>query len=208
MEPLAPVEARVLGALVEKAFTTPDVYPLTVNAIVAACNQRSNRDPVVDYDVSDVERALRGLDERDLARLTRASGGRTLRYVHRCQATLEVDDEQTALIAVLLLRGPQTPGELRTRTDRYVSFRDVAAVEERLVDLMARGVPLVARLERAPGQKESRYRCLLLESAEPERTADAGPGPDRLAAIERRLARIEAALGMDGPDAEDGRPAS
>lgn len=201
MEPLLPEEARVLGALVEKAFTTPEVYPLTVNALVAACNQRSNRDPVVDYDAETVERALRGLDDRDLARLTRASGGRTVRYVHRCQPTLEIDDEQTALIAVLLLRGPQTPGELRTRTDRYVHFDDVGAVEERLTDLMVRTVPLVERLERAPGQKESRYRCLLLEdSASPPRAA---PDPDRLEEIERRLARIEAALGMETtePDA-------
>ncbi|MEX1006191.1 MAG: YceH family protein [Acidimicrobiia bacterium] len=201
MEPLAPEEARVLGALVEKAFTTPEVYPLTVNAIVAACNQRSNRDPVVDYDTETVERALRGLDDRHLARLTRASGGRTVRYVHRCQPTLEIDDEQTALIAVLLLRGPQTPGELRTRTDRYVSFADVAAVEERLGDLMVRTVPLVERLERAPGQKESRYRCLLLEHAGSE--PDSDPDPDRLDEIERRLSRIEAALGMEptAPDA-------
>jgi uncharacterized protein len=200
MEPLLPEEARVLGALVEKAFTTPEAYPLTVNAIVAACNQRSNRDPVVDYDTEAVERALRGLDDRDLARLTRASGGRTVRYVHRCQSTLEIDDEQTALIAVLLLRGSQTPGELRTRTDRYVHFDDVASVEERLLDLMGRTVPLVERLERAPGQKESRYRCLLLESSAPGPAGDLDPDPDRLDDLERRVARIEAALGMDTSD--------
>jgi uncharacterized protein len=197
MEPLLPEEARVLGALVEKAFTTPEVYPLTVNALVAACNQRSNRDPVVDYDTETVERALRGLDDRDLARLTRASGGRTVRYVHRCQPTLEIDDEQTALIAVLLLRGPQTPGELRTRTDRYVRFDDVAAVEERLLDLMVRTLPLVERLERAPGQKESRYRCLLREDAAP--VPSVAPVTDRLAELERRIARIEEALGMEPP---------
>lgn len=191
----------MLGALVEKAFTTPEFYPLTVNAIVAACNQRSNRDPVVDYDTETVERALRGLDDRDLARLTRASGGRTVRYVHRCQTTLEIDDEQTALIAVLLLRGPQTPGELRSRTERYVRFDEVAAVEERLLDLMVRTVPLVERLERAPGQKESRYHCLLAEDAAPKSVGD--PDSDRLGEIERRLARIEEALGMDStePDA-------
>ena len=197
MEPLLPEEARVLGALVEKAFTTPEVYPLTVNALVSACNQRSNRDPVVDYDAETVERALRGLDDRDLARLTRASGGRTVRYVHRCQPTLEIDDEQTALIAVLLLRGPQTPGELRTRTDRYVHFEDVAAVEERLHDLMVRTVPLVERLERAPGQKESRYRCLLLEDTSPRPSV--APQTDRLGELERRITRIEEALGMDAP---------
>ena len=195
MDTLRPEEARVLGTLIEKAFTTPEVYPLTTNALVAACNQRSNRDPVVDYDAETVEDALRDLDDRGLARLTRASGGRTVRWVHRTQLALELDDEQTSLVAVLLLRGAQTPGELRIRTDRYVSFADVAAVEERLVDLMNRDLPLVERLERAPGQKESRYRCLLTAPGTPppavRRTDD-----DRLDALERRIARLEAALSL------------
>ncbi len=195
MDTLSAEEARVLGSLVEKAFTTPEVYPLTLNALVAACNQRSNREPVVDYDETTVERALRSLDDRGLSGLTRASGGRTVRYVHRVQRTLELDDEQTALVAVLLLRGPQTPGELRTRTERYVAFPAVAAVEERLIDLMGRSVPLVDRLDRAPGQKEHRYRCLLVDSH-----TVAAPGPvahDRLAGLEARIARIEEALGLD-----------
>lgn len=198
MDTLTAEEARVLGALVEKAFTTPDVYPLTTNALVAACNQRSNREPVVDYDAETVERALRGLDERGLAGLTRASGGRTVRWVHRAQSALELDDEQTSLVAVLLLRGAQTPGELRIRTDRYVHFDDVAAVEERLVDLMNRDVPLVERLERAPGQKEHRYRCLLLEpDAHLAVQAVSSVDLDRLDALERRIARLEAALDLD-----------
>ncbi len=193
MDPLKPEEARVFGALVEKAFTTPDVYPLTTNALVAACNQVSNRSPVVDYDEATVEGALRSLDDRGLAGMTRSSGGRTVRYVHRAQTGLELDDEQTSLVAVLLLRGAQTPGELRTRTDRYVSFTDVAAVEERLIDLMHRTVPLVERLERAPGQKENRYRCLLTtDSAEPA----LHPEDDRIAALEARIAAIEEALGL------------
>lgn len=201
MEPLLPEEARVLGALIEKAFTTPDHYPLTTNALVAACNQRSNRDPVVDYDEETVERALRGLDDRGLAGLTRASGGRTVRWVHRTQTALELDDEQTALIAVLLLRGAQTPGELRARTDRYVQFADVAAVEERLVDLMSRSVPLVDRLDRAPGQKENRYRCLLLEEgSSPSQSADDPVDDHRLDDLERRIARLEAALGLTEQD--------
>ncbi|MDX1448409.1 MAG: YceH family protein [Acidimicrobiia bacterium] len=201
MEPLLPEEARVLGALIEKAFTTPDHYPLTTNALVAACNQRSNRDPVVDYDEETVERALRGLDDRGLAGLTRASGGRTVRWVHRTQTALELDDEQTALVAVLLLRGAQTPGELRTRTDRYVQFADVAAVEERLVDLMSRSVPLVDRLDRAPGQKENRYRCLLLEEgSSPSQSADDPVDDHRLDDLERRIARLEAALGLTEQD--------
>jgi uncharacterized protein len=195
MDPLSFEEARVFGALIEKAFTTPDVYPLTVNALVAACNQVSNRAPVVDFDEATVERALRSLDDRGLAGMTRSSGGRTVRYVHRAQTGLELDDEQTSLVAVLLLRGAQTPGELRTRTERYVSFADVAAVEERLIDLMHRNVPLVERLERAPGQKENRYRCLLTTpAAEPVATPPVAD--DRLAALEARVAAIEEALGL------------
>lgn len=206
MEPLTPEAGRVLGALVEKAFTTPDVYPLTANALLLACNQRSNRDPVVDYDETTVDRALRLLDERGLASITRASGGRTVRYVHRTQQALELDDEQTALVAVLLLRGSQTPGELRTRTDRYVHFADVSAVEERLIDLMTRDAPLVERLDRAPGQKENRYRCLLLpteadtaslSAAAPTAPADSAEElAERVAALEDRLARIERELGL------------
>lgn len=202
MERLLPEEARVLGALIEKAFTTPDIYPLTTNALVAACNQRSNRDPVVDYDETTVERALRGLDDRELAGLTRASGGRTVRWVHRTQSALELDDEQTALVAVLLLRGPQTPGELRTRTDRYMDFGGAAAVEERLVDLMDRTTPLVERLDRAPGQKEHRYRCLLLDHQAPDRSSPIDVEPDRLARLEERVSRIEQALGIAADDAE------
>ncbi|HVR32741.1 MAG TPA: YceH family protein [Acidimicrobiia bacterium] len=199
MEALTPEAARVLGALVEKDFTTPDAYPLTTNALVAACNQASNRDPVVAYDEATVLRALRDLEDRRLANLTRASGGRTVRYVHRVQSGLELDDEQTALLAVLLLRGAQTPGELRARTDRYVSFGATADVEERLVDLMARTVPLVERLERAPGQKENRYRCLLIADGageQPVVSATADPRTDRLAGLERRVAAIEEALGI------------
>jgi uncharacterized protein len=197
MDPLRPAEARVLGALVEKAFTTPDIYPLTINALVAACNQRSNREPVVDYDESTVHDALRGLESRGLASITRATGGRTVRYVHRMQSSLEIDDEQVSLLAVMLLRGPQTPGELRIRTDRYVRFDGVDAVEDRLTDLIDRHVPLVERLERLPGQKEHRYHCLLLAGELRDPAVPGRPTPSRLEELERRIARIEAALGLD-----------
>lgn len=198
MDQLSPAEARVLGALVEKAFTTPDQYPLTTNALVSACNQRSNRHPVVDFDAETVEAALRDLDTRGMAGMTRASGGRTVRYVHRVQDALDLDDEQTSLVAVLLLRGPQTPGELRTRTDRYVPFADVGSVEERLVDLMTRDVPLVERLERAPGQKENRYRTVLTEFVDIEARQASGPTrAGRLELLEARVARIERELGLE-----------
>jgi uncharacterized protein YceH (UPF0502 family) len=202
MEPLTPEEARVLGCLVEKQMTTPDYYPLSLNALTSACNQRTNRDPVVDYDETIVDRALRELDARGLAGITRTSGGRTVRHVHRADEALEVDDEQLALLAVLLLRGPQTPGELRIRTDRYVSFADVAAVEEVLEGLISRDVPLVARLDRAPGRKEYRYRTLLAggTGTTPDTPVEPSEGPlaDRVAALEARVAELERRLDGDG----------
>ena len=119
MEPLTSEEARVLGCLVEKERTTPEYYPMTVNALVAAANQKTNRHPVVDYDELTIEQTLRSLDEKGLAGLTRARGGRTLKYLQKAEDAYEVDSEQMAILAVLLLRGPQTPGELRSRTERY-----------------------------------------------------------------------------------------
>jgi uncharacterized protein YceH (UPF0502 family) len=198
MEPLDPEEARVLGCLVEKQMTTPEYYPLTLNALTAACNQKTNRDPVVSYDETTVDRALRSLDDRGLAGLTRT--GRTVKYVHRAADQLEVDDEQLAILAVLLLRGPQTPGELRARTDRYVSFDGTDEVEVRLSDLMHRDVPLVERMARLPGHKEHRYRTLLSDDLDlAERVQSPHPSDDaeqRIAALERRVAALEVRLGM------------
>jgi uncharacterized protein len=208
MEKLTAEEARVLGCLVEKQMTTPEYYPMTVNALVTACNQKTSRHPVVTYDDEIVERALSDLTDRGLTRFTRTAGARTLKYVHKAGDVLQIDDHQVALVAVLLLRGAQTPGELRTRTDRYVEFRDVSAVEEVLDDLMTRDVPLVERLERVPGQKESRYRTLLVEpvAAETAETPARPPRDDartagleeRIAHLEERLARIESELGLAG----------
>ena len=111
-------QARVLGALVEKQKTTPDYYPMTVNALVAACNQKNNREPVTAFTDTDVERILGELNDLDLARFTRQSGGRTLKYLHRAPDTLEVDDEQLAILSIMMLRGPQTLAELKSRTER------------------------------------------------------------------------------------------
>ncbi len=202
---LTSVQARVLGALIEKQMTTPEYYPLTANALTAACNQKSNREPVVTYDEARVEGAVRELDDLGLAGITRSSGGRAVKYLHHAGTALEVDDEQLALLAVLLLRGPQTPGELRARTDRYVEFHGIDAVEERLGDLISREVPLVERLEREPGRREHRYRCLLVEeevptAQTPEPSPAAAPaGPDleaRIASLEARIARLESELGL------------
>jgi uncharacterized protein YceH (UPF0502 family) len=162
----------------------------------------------VTYDDEIVERAISDLTDRGLVRFTRTPGARALKYVHKAGDVLEIDDHQLALVAVLLLRGPQTPGELRTRTDRYVRFRDVPAVEEVLEDLMTRDEPLVERLERIPGQKENRYRTLLTEPVAAE-IASLGVGSgvgasgaraadldDRISHLEERLARIESELGL------------
>ena len=151
-------EARVLGCLIEKSMTTPEYYPMTVNALIAACNQRTNRDPVVDFGESTVAGALASLDRRGMIGITRVSGGRALKYAHHADTALRVDDEQLTLLAVLLLRGPQTAAELRARSERYAAFESVQAAEQRLGDLMRRDIPLVERMPKEPGQKENRYR--------------------------------------------------
>jgi uncharacterized protein YceH (UPF0502 family) len=204
MNVLSATEARVLGCLVEKQMTTPEYYPMTVNALVAAASQKTNREPVVTFDEELVERALAGLNDKGLSRFTRTPGARALKYVHKADEALEVDSRQLAILAVLMLRGPQTPGELRARTDRYCEFAGVEAVEETLDDLITRDDPLVARLDRVPGQKEHRYRPLLVDWEPESWSPPAPPVPnpdnpellDRLTALEERLARIEAELGL------------
>jgi uncharacterized protein len=203
---LSAEEARVLGCLIEKQMTTPEYYPMTVNALVAAASQKTNREPVSTYDEELVEGALARLNDKGLSRFTRTPGARALKYVHKADDVLEVDSQQLALLAILLLRGPQTPGELRQRTDRYCSFPSVEAVEDTLEDLITRDDPLVARLERAPGQKENRYRTLLLGwdgswtgpvvTSRGADTADTNELLERIASLEDRLARIESELGL------------
>jgi uncharacterized protein YceH (UPF0502 family) len=213
MEPLTPEEARVLGCLVEKERTTPEYYPMTVNALVAAANQKTNRHPVVEYDELTIEQTLRSLDEKGLAGLTRARGGRTLKYLQKAEDAYEVDSEQMAILAVLLLRGPQTPGELRSRTERYFAAEQpINAIESLLDDLMTRSIPLVERLPREPGQKENRFRDLLTYSAAvvpeiatvPAQVAD--PLADRVATLERQIATLAQSLGVDLNDPDPGNP--
>ena len=197
MELTAP-EARVIGALAEKEATTPQHYPLTLNALVAACNQTSNRDPVVEYDDATVERALTSLREKGLARIVHSRGNRAARYRHVLDEAATLDRGELALVAVLLLRGPQTVGELRARTERMATFDDLGDVERVLDGLAARPVPLVARLARRPGQKEARYAQLLggpppEDVAAPEAAVPPAPsvgGTDRLAALEAEVARL------------------
>jgi uncharacterized protein len=158
MEPDA-VEIRVLGCLIEKQHTTPDVYPLSLNALRTACNQSTNRDPVVDYDEQDVVEALRRLALRGWTRLASGAGSRARKYRHLLNDSFGLDDAEVALLAVLMLRGPQTPGELKQRAERLHHFEDLAAVQETLGRLVEGG--RVARHQRRPGQKEDRYEQLL-----------------------------------------------
>jgi uncharacterized protein YceH (UPF0502 family) len=159
-------EARVLGSLVEKELTTPDQYPLTIKSVLAACNQASNRDPVVDFDESTVVETLDSLKAQRLVRFVLPSHGRSVvRYRHVLDEALGLDTRQCAVLAVLLLRGPQTVGELRTRTERMTDFDGLAAVEHELQFLSSAAEPLAVSLGRRPGQKEERWACPLVAAA-------------------------------------------
>ncbi len=196
MHDLTPAELRVLGSLLEKQRTTPDGYPLTLNALRAACNQSTNRDPVVAYDEETIRDALARLGRRRWTRLASGHGSRAAKYRHLLDEELKVGREEQALLAVLMLRGPQTPGELLQRTERLYHFDGAAALHEVLDGLIDR--ELAARLERRPGQREERYMHLLGDEEPPEEVASAAPAPlaapadDRIARIERELAELRA----------------
>ena len=155
------VEARVLGALLEKEITTPDYYTLSLNSLVNACNQKSNRDPVMNLDENAVRNALRTLHDNSLARSVSAADSRVTKYEHRLQEAFNFDRREAAVFCELLLRGPQTPGELRTRAERMHPFDDLSEAQSALQRLMNREAPLVKVLARQPGTKESRYIHLL-----------------------------------------------
>ena len=182
-------QGRVIGSLIEKQLTTPQQYPLSLNALVQACNQLSNRDPVVSYDERVVDETLLSLKEAGLVRFVHPSHGRSVtRYRQVLEERLGLDDQQLALVAVLLFRGPQTEGELRARTERMASFAGISTLEGELGRLAALPEPVAARLARRPGQKEERWTQLLMDAAptdEPEQAgAPGGAGPSRLAASE------------------------
>lgn len=186
-------EARVLGALMEKESTTPDYYPLSLNALIHACNQKSNRDPVMDLDESSVREALDGLNRKGLAGATSAAESRVTKYEHRIGEVFNLGRRESALLCVLLLRGPQTPGELRGRAERLHRFDDLGEVQSTLQRMMESmpplAGPLVKMLPRQPGTKESRYVHLLtgdVETLEPAASAGA-PVPPASADSERIL---------------------
>jgi uncharacterized protein YceH (UPF0502 family) len=221
MPPTEPIvlttsEARVLGALMEKETTTPDYYPMSLNALVNACNQRSNREPVMDLDEETVRQALHGLEDRHLVGPARSADGRVAKYEHWLGEVFNFSRAESALICVLLLRGPQTPGELRGRTERMHRFEEIADVLAGLEKLMEREPPLAAVLPRQPGTKESRYAHLLLSRVQTAAAAAAPlfapafvpttipatiPEATPEAIPEATLVRREAAAGVLGADA-------
>jgi len=158
---LTPIEARVLGALIEKEITTPEYYPLSLNALTNACNQKSNRDPVLRLEESEVRKALNHLEYQSLVRSVSSTDSRVTKFEHRLQDTFNFYRPEIAVICELLLRGPQTPGELRTRASRMHAFEDLENVHSALSRLEKREPPLVTVLPRQPGTKEARYAHLL-----------------------------------------------
>ena len=192
-----PVEIRLLGCLIEKQRTTPDAYPLSLNSLRLAANQSTNRDPVMDLDETTVRDAVRRLGDRGWSRLASGAGSRAIKYRHLLDDALSLTPSQLAVLAVLMLRGAQTPGELKTRTERLYPFPSLEDVHRTLQDLADR--ELVERLERRPGQKEERYRQLL-GGDEEEQVAQSHKSslPDEdlvsMQELEARLARVEAKL--------------
>jgi uncharacterized protein YceH (UPF0502 family) len=203
MEPDA-VEIRVLGCLIEKQRTTPDVYPLTLNSLRLACNQSTNRDPVVDYDENTIRSAIERLVQRKWATLASWSNRRSMKYRHTLDGALGLDDGEISVLTVLMLRGAQTPGELKARTERLHSFGDMGELSGTLGRLIERGH--VVRLDRQPGQREERYAHLLgaedeerdraehPHAAEPAPAAPVASGNERIERIERQLAELRAEI--------------
>src|SRR5713101_5349870 len=192
------VECRVLGSLIEKEITTSEYYPLSLNALVNACNQKSNRDPVMNLDETAVRQALHSLDGQSLVRYVSAADSRVTKYEHRLQEAFNFYRHEIAILCVLLLRGPQTPGELRTRAERMHPFDDLSAVQSSLQHLMKREPPLVKVLPRQPGTKEARYAHLLAGDVEgldakpaavPQITPASADG-QRMAHLEREVADL------------------
>jgi uncharacterized protein YceH (UPF0502 family) len=186
------IEIRVLGCLVEKDLATPEYYPLTLNALTNACNQKSNRDPVMMLGETEVVRALDSLRKKQLAHQS-AEGVRAAKYCHNIEGQLHLEPEELAILCELMLRGPQTIGELRNRAERMCPVGDLQAVEEILQNLMTRQEPLVIRLPRQPGRKEHRFAQLFAGPPDLEETSCLPVEPARLqiAAEHERIARLE-----------------
>lgn len=185
---LNPTEARVLGSLIEKDITTPDYYPLSFNALVNACNQKSNRDPVMELTEDDVRDALAGLQARNLAGPASGADSRVTKYEHRLQEVLNLNRRETALLCVLLLRGPQTPGELRGRSERLYTFEGLDDVQSALQRMIERDPPLARILPRQPGTKEARYVQLMTPT---DHVIESPTPPARVEHDSDRVQRLE-----------------
>lgn len=202
---LNPIEARVLGSLIEKQITTPDYYPLTLNSLTNACNQKSNREPVMALDERQVVRAIDELREKKLVWQVKTAGSRTPKYEHNMNTLFKFAPREIGVLCVLLLRGPQTPGELRSRTGRLFKFNDLTEVEETLQDLDDHEEgPFIVKLPRQTGRKECRYTHLFCgqpETDEADDVPDSEPARlevlaenERIAALERKTAEMETEL--------------
>lgn len=198
---LTETEVRVLGSLVEKQLTTPEYYPLTLNALTAACNQKSNRDPAMSLDETAILAAIDSLRDKNLVYLYYGSTSRTVKYKHMLPSVYELEPPAVAIIALLLLRGPQTVGELRGRSDRLYEFSGLGEVQETLDDLAGRSEPLVLKLERQPGQKEARNVHLLSGEVDVaalnvarEQHSGGGGSNERVANLEQEIERLSSEL--------------
>jgi hypothetical protein len=197
-------EGRVLGCLIEKAKTTPDSYPLSLNALVNACNQKTSRLPVTDLDEGDIMEAIEGLRSKRLVHRVDQAGARTPKFQHRAIETIDIEDDEAALLCILLLRGPQTPGEIRSRTERLYAFDSTAEVEQMLRDLAERSRPLVKVIPPSQGRKEPRYHQLYCEypldipdgsvAGVPVYEATPRVSVDRIEGLEARVVELEEKL--------------
>jgi hypothetical protein len=202
VDPLTDIEIRVLGSLIEKDITTPDYYPLSLNALVNACNQKNNRDPVMTLDGDSVSDALATLQEKRLAGPASGADSRVTKYEHRLQEVFNFDRREIAILCVLLLRGPQTPGELRSRTERMYRFEALDDIVSTLDRLSQRQPPLAAVLPRQPGTKESRYMQLFSgdnvarasSPADSARTSSRSSDDDRLDHLENEVLELKREL--------------
>lgn len=197
MNPLTATEVRVLGSLIEKDITTPDYYPLSLNALINACNQKNNREPVTTLDEGAVREALDGLQNQGLAGPAHGADSRVTKFEHRAYEKLNLGRREIAVLCVLLLRGPQTPGELRGRTERLYNFEDLADVQSTLQRLIDRNPALVKVLPRQPGTKEARYVHLLAGDADlttlspaPAQEESHASNPSRVEELEREVAEL------------------
>ena len=199
-EILNETEARILGALVEKQLTTPEYYPLTLNSLVTACNQKNNREPVMSLTEPEVSNAIEALRDRNLVYVFYGSTSRVPKYKHMLPSVYELEPDETAIVAVLLLRGPQTLGELRERTGRMHEFGNLGEVQETLDRLMRRDEPLLVRLPVQPGRKEARFAHLLsgeidveaIAASQPTRASQAEAASDRITKLEEEVASLKA----------------